>query len=374
MGSLFGKPSAPNPATTTQQQTQSNQQTAITQSELGHVNQTNPYGSLTYQQTGTNPDGTPIYSSNTTLSAPEQAILGQTQTNQLQAGQQQQNLMGQISNEASLTASPLVMNAGNQPVLNNSGNLDYNAGNVGNIEQESQNAAYQNQMGYLDPQFKEQNSDLTSQLAAQGITQGSDAYNRAMSDLNRNQTFSQQQAESSAVNQGLNAAQTAFGMNLNNAQLNNNATGQAFNQELGDQQFQQQNNEFNANLNNSAASEGVQNQMAVMNEPLSQWSTLAGGSQPNMPNFNSTPAPQVSPTNVAGIYNQAYQNQLGAYNGTMSGLGGLVGAGMSMFGSGGLKSLGGLFGGGAAGGGAAAGAGEAVDSVAPYIADVAMMC
>src|ERR1700722_15274485 len=51
-------------------------------------NQSNPYGSLQYQQTGTGPGGVPIYSANTSLSPVEQGLFNQYTGTQGQAGSQ----------------------------------------------------------------------------------------------------------------------------------------------------------------------------------------------------------------------------------------------------------------------------------------------
>jgi len=57
------------------------------------VNQNNQYGSLNYQQTGTSPDGTPIYTSNLQLSPQQQQLFNTLTGTQTTAGQQGQNLI-----------------------------------------------------------------------------------------------------------------------------------------------------------------------------------------------------------------------------------------------------------------------------------------
>ena len=57
----------PDPAKTAAAQTQMNKDTAVAQQNLNMVAQTNPFGSTTYKQIGTNPDGTPKYQQNTSL-------------------------------------------------------------------------------------------------------------------------------------------------------------------------------------------------------------------------------------------------------------------------------------------------------------------
>lgn len=62
-----------------------------------------------------------------------------------------------------------------------------------------QNALYQQQTQYLDPQFQQSNEQLNSQLANQGIMPGSEAYQNAKDQANRNQTFAYNSAANSAI-------------------------------------------------------------------------------------------------------------------------------------------------------------------------------
>ena len=113
------------------------------------------------------------------------------------------------------------------------GNLATSAGDPNAINKQASDAVYNQQTQYLDPQFKQSDAALESRLAAQGITQGSEAYNNAM----LNQSNSKQQAYSNAANnattQGASVAQGLFGMNATNANLNNSAAQQTLNSNLG---------------------------------------------------------------------------------------------------------------------------------------------
>lgn len=73
-------PSYPNPTDTANTQSSLNTKTATTQQQLGMVDQTNPFGSQTFSQSGTWPDGTPKYTGNTTFSGPVQGIVDQNLT------------------------------------------------------------------------------------------------------------------------------------------------------------------------------------------------------------------------------------------------------------------------------------------------------
>lgn len=80
-------PKAPDPVATAQAQAGMNRDTAITQQQLNMVNQVNPWGSVTYDQTGTqgfyDSQGkwveTPTYTATTQLTPEQQAIFDQSQ-------------------------------------------------------------------------------------------------------------------------------------------------------------------------------------------------------------------------------------------------------------------------------------------------------
>ena len=70
-----------------------NRETAITEYGLNATNQINPWGSVTYDQTGAWEDGTPRFTQTTTLSPEQQAIFDQTQQAEL-------NLAGLASDQS----------------------------------------------------------------------------------------------------------------------------------------------------------------------------------------------------------------------------------------------------------------------------------
>lgn len=134
----------------------------------------------------------------------------------------------------------------------------------------------------LDPQFKQQNADLEQSLLNRGITVGSAAYNTLHTQ--------QDQKENDAYNQLLL---------------------QGHNTAIGDM-------------------------LQERNQPLNEINGLLNGQQIQNPAYTNTPQTNVAGTDVAGIYNANYQNQLAAYNakvqnqnatmGGLFGLGGTLGA------------------------------------------------
>lgn len=163
-------PQAPDPYATAAAQTSSNLATAKASQESNMINQSNAKGSLNYTQTGTNPDGTPIYSQNTTLSAPQQGIFDKATglTNALLSG----------SAGGALSGKPL--------------DLSYN-GTTAALD------ALNKQR--LDPQWA-QNTDLQeSKLAAQGVTPGTPAYDNAMRVFNQGKNDAYNSANLADYNQ-----------------------------------------------------------------------------------------------------------------------------------------------------------------------------
>src|ERR1700685_1141271 len=96
----LGQPSPPNPAQIENDATQAENQQASLATGIGvqnqagsNYNQSDPYGSLNYSQTGTGPNGTPIYSSNVNLSPTQQNLLNLLQGSQTTAGGQSGSLL-----------------------------------------------------------------------------------------------------------------------------------------------------------------------------------------------------------------------------------------------------------------------------------------
>lgn len=134
--------------------------------------------------------------------------------------------------------------------------------------------------GALDKSWAQNQAALDTKLSNQGIKLGSDAYDRA---------------------------QNQFGVTRSDAY-----------------------NSANVNNYNTA----LQSQMALRSAPINEILALAGQSQVQQPQFGATPQTGVAGTDVAGITNQAYQNNVNAVNqanqGTNQMLGGLFSAGANL--------------------------------------------
>jgi hypothetical protein len=88
------------------------------------------------------------------------------------------------------------------------------------------------------------------------------------------------------------------------------------------------------------------NMQAQYNSPINAITALLSGSQVSQPNYTNTPQTQVQPTNVAGITQNSYQDQLQGYglqqqqnNAMLGGLFGLAAAPLGGWASGGFKGI-----------------------------------
>lgn len=85
----------------------------------------------------------------------------------------------------------------------------------------------------------------------------------------------------------------------------------------------------NANVSNF--NNALQSQLTLRNQPLNEILALSGQSQIQQPSFVNTPQTGVGGTDVAGITQGAYNQQLQSYNANQGVLGGLFSAGANLF-------------------------------------------
>ena len=238
------------------------------------------------------------------------------------------------------------------------------------LQQQVTDALYNQQTQYLDPQFTQSQAKLENQLANQGITRGSEAWNNAIQEQARQKQQAYESARQSAIGQGVGAASTLFGNQLAGGQFVNQAQGQQFGQNQAQLQAYNQAQQAmydqlmgNANLRNAAQAQlfgqrlsnaqlynaGLQqdfgNQQTLRQEPINILNAVRTGSQlqsANQPQIGVSQPGQLatvsgpdylSATTAQGQYNQGlYNAQQASQSNTMSGLMGLGGAGLMTYG------------------------------------------
>ena len=304
MGSKSSPPPAPDYAGAATQTAAGNLEAARAAASANRVNQTTPYGSINYSQTPTydvngelNKDAG--WNMTTTLSPTQQRQFDQNnQINEQLGGVAQQGL-GYVQ---SALSSP----------LQGANALSTSAGDPQLLQQNVQNALYNNAKQYLDPQFAQSDTALESKLANQGITRGSEAFNSAMLNQSNARQQAYESARNSATAQGVGAAQGMFGQNLQNSQLQNATSAQDF-----------------------AARQALQqNPINMLNAVRSgqQMNTATLPTQQNVAMQQGTAGPDMlGAATATGQYNQGIYNANQAANaGMVGGLGQMAMAGAMM--------------------------------------------
>ena len=362
----MGKPDAPTPPDpyrTAAAATGTNVATGVANAFLNNVNQVTPQGSLTYAPTDSyswNDPTTgqtyniPRFTATQTLSPTGQAIQGQSDATRLNlaamANQQSQRVSGLLSNNLNLSGAPTAGSANAitglpqaatsfasggpiQSQLGAAGDITKTYGPEDNFSADRsrvEEALY----GRLNPQLAKERGGIEQRLADQGIRYGSQAYTSAMDDYNRQANDlrlgvtaqgGQEQQRMNQMAQQLarfqNAAQQqGYEQTLGAASFANQAQGQQFGQNAAQatfgnaglaQQLAQAQSGFNAAQ--SARNQYMQEQYAQRNQPINEITSLMSGSQINQPNFINTPGAQIPTTDVAGLINNQFNQQMGVY-------------------------------------------------------------
>lgn len=413
MGKSSSPPAAPDYAAAAQQTAAGNLATAQLAQRQNMVNQYTPQGSVTYneKQTGwldpttgrvrsmeefgtydqagqdyMREHWTPVnqWSQNVTLSPEQQAAYNKDV--QMNAALQDVGIQGvgyvqQALNKPlgapdkavrNVKLSDFTQNVGNQEYQNQiagAGDLQRSVTDPQLMQQQVTDALYNQQTQYLDPQFAQSQSRLENQLANQGITRGSEAWNNAIAEQGRQKQQAYESARQSAIGQGVGAASTMYGNQLAGGQFVNAAQAQQFGQNQAQQQAYNQAQQAafdqalananlrntaqsqlfgqglsNAQLTNAAIQQDFANAQALRNDPINMLNAVRSGSQmqtsaqpavgvssPGQMATVSGPD-MLSATTAQGQYNQGlYNAQQAGQSNQMSGLMGLAGTGMMAY-------------------------------------------
>jgi len=190
-------PKAPDPYETAQAQSQFNTNTAISGQLLNMVNQTNPYGSVNYSQTGTNSfvgaDGKsyslPSFTQSTSFTPEGQKIFDNT----LDA---QTNLSQTAANQSQAVSDTL-----SKP-------FEFN-------NQDAADWSYDLAQTRIAPQQQQASQALRNQLVNSGLRPGTAAYEREMTRLGNTQTDQNNQLALTGRQQAFNEQLTTRNQPLN---------------------------------------------------------------------------------------------------------------------------------------------------------------
>jgi len=380
-------PSPPNPIDTARASTGTNVSTAIANAWLNNVNQVTPYGAVDYNQTGsytwtdptTNSTYTiPRFTATQTLSPTQQAIQGQQEATQYNlagmSNAQSQRISSLLSTPFTTAGGPAGGDASGiknlpgaktsydpggqiQSSLHGVGNITNTYGPADNFSADRQRVE-DSLMARMNPQLQIQQNQLQQQLADQGIRYGSQAYADAMDNYNRSandarwgaiqQAGAEQQRmtqEAGALAAFQNQAQQqGYEQILGQGQFANQAQQQGYNQNAALASFFNQGNAQNLaqqqdafNAAQSQRNQWLQEQYAQRNQPINEITSLMSSSNVTNPNFLNTQGSQIPTTDVAGLINNSFNQQLGIYQQQNQQYNSLVG-GLLGLGAGALKA------------------------------------
>lgn len=183
--------------------------------------------------------------------------------------------------------------------------------------QKVSDSVYNQATSRLDPRFEQAQSQMNSQLAAQGITQGSEAYNREVDNFNQAKNDAYNQAQYSATQQADSVLQNQFQRGMASAQLPNQLARQNYALERGARQ--------------DYIGEQMDNRQMLLNE----LNALRTGAQVNNQPVAGQGAQGMSQVGVDGVpvgqyMNQAYQGNLAGWQQDQSNRNSMIGAGASI--------------------------------------------
>ena len=193
-------PKTPDPDKVSAAQTQSNKDTAAYNAQLNRVNQTNPFGSSSYSQTGTDPTtGAPIYNQSTTLSPQLQALFDSQTSSQQGISDAIGGAIGRLPGQA----------------------FDPSGIDVGDIRQRS----FDSQMALMAPQFDKGWKQLEGTMSDRGLPIGSEIFNDQLGEYNRARDTSILGAGRTADLDASNEFQRQYGNKLNEYNMPYDALG-----------------------------------------------------------------------------------------------------------------------------------------------------
>lgn len=294
------QPAAPDMAAAATAQGQANLATAQQQSLLNNPNMVTPYGTSTYSGP-TDGSGRPTVTQS--LSPAEQAKLSASDQAQISSlgilNQDMPNISSALLGPFGLAGTPQMgYTAGQTPTnLSFAGAPPMPQANAG-VLQQVEDAMYGQGAQYLDPQFAQKKSDLTSQLANQGIVPGTAAYDREMLNFNNQSQKAYQDLRDSSITGGQTAMQQLYNEALSGRQQGvNEATTQGTFAQAGVGQAAQIAANQMASAN-AARQQQYGEYTANRTMPLNMLNAMISNSQVNNPTFQPTTPTAITPAPV----------------------------------------------------------------------------
>lgn len=301
---MASSPKPPNPYDTASAQQAAELGASQASGIINNPNEQNPYGSVNYQNAGYEvvydakgkPQYVPRYNRITTLSPDQMKLLGletQTKANAGQAGVLASSQLADLFKTQLDPSGWQAWSTGNAP------------GEVRQDQTPTDRAAVEKAMmsRYQENAAKTRSAE-DAQLAARGLNPGSQGYGTVADTRARADTDASMQAFLASGEES-RAAQNAF----NQAAL----------------QRYQMGNDYAGFLNNLRLSQ-QQSDTALRNQLPNEIAALMGMGQVTVPQFTPMSRQGINAPDVAGLVNNAYQQQVNSANATNQGIFGLAGS------------------------------------------------
>jgi len=239
-------PKTPDPTVVANAQADANIKTAQNQAEINRYNQETPFGTVSWDRDPNNPNS---YTSRVNYDPVTQAIINSTKggvqglTDRAISTLNNPNpeapgtafidngmkaVMDRLPSTTDMTKStmgivPQANDALSQGISNFQSTIkqpfNFNSAPAMPVANEATrqsvaDSLYNQAKSRLDPQFNQASSNLESKLAAQGVTVGTDAYNRELDNLMRNKNDAYTSASNAANMSGIDAMTGLFGMGM----------------------------------------------------------------------------------------------------------------------------------------------------------------
>ncbi len=305
---MASQPNAPNPYATAGAQNQQNAFASQYSGASGNANEVNPYGSVSYNQTGQTPIYTngqisgyaPQYTKTTSLSPDQQKLLGLETQSKYNLGTTGVQLSSQLNNALNQQVDPSKWTPWQTDLKQQELRQDQGPTDRAGIEKAMMESYNRN----VAPQESAQEASL----AARGLSPGATGYSQYQKTRDDSRAEAARQAYLTSGSES-RAAQAAY----------NDVGSQRFN-------MQQAYNSYMNNLRGAQMQEAYQ----ARSQPINEITALMSGSQATIPQFQAFQGSPIAPSNIGQYIQDNYKNQSQAAASTNAGLFGLGSGALKM--------------------------------------------
>jgi hypothetical protein len=338
------QPKAPDYKALAEQQAGLDKENALLKTKLDRADQVNPYGTLKWTQDPNDPNK---WTQTETLNDDAMATLRAQQSSELalaNAGQ------GMLSRATGAVDKPFTfddkqgvraLDVGTAPTSDQFGDYrEFDFSQLGDMPDAGFGAVQEVQdamMGRMNPALEQGRNREINRLKAQGITEGTPAWQQAMRSLNERDVDANQQALLGATSaygdifdRGMSVRQQGMGEEMASTSLANALRGQRRSEGMEDYDTSVRNQLMQRAGDTEDRSRQVQEDLMLRQLPLNEFNAFMSGSQVSNPNFEGYAASTgSSAADIFGASKAQYDDAIGRYNAKLAGKGNKGGSALS---------------------------------------------